>query len=131
MKMSFNLNQPGVTKILDRKRTVYLLLFIFLFISCHKDDHDGKDDSRNCEEFKKEKKSDKDEKNGEPTVSVFATGFNNPRGLKFGPDCYLYVAEAGLGGTTQYYRHMSGDTAGCRCRWSFSWKSNRGTNIKG
>jgi hypothetical protein len=32
-------------------------------------------------------------------VSVFATGFNNPRGLKFGPDGYLYVAEAGLGGT--------------------------------
>jgi hypothetical protein len=38
---------------------------------------------------------------GSPTlsrVSVFATGFNNPRGLKFGPDGYLYVAEGGLGG---------------------------------
>jgi hypothetical protein len=32
-------------------------------------------------------------------VSIFVTGFNNPRGLKFGPDGYLYVAEAGLGGT--------------------------------
>jgi hypothetical protein len=32
-------------------------------------------------------------------VSVFATGFNNPRGLKFGPDGYLYVAEGGIGGT--------------------------------
>jgi hypothetical protein len=30
---------------------------------------------------------------------VFSTGFNNPRGLKFGPDGYLYVAEGGLGGT--------------------------------
>jgi hypothetical protein len=36
---------------------------------------------------------------GRPTVSVFATGFNNPRGLTFGPDGGLYVAEGGLGGS--------------------------------
>jgi hypothetical protein len=32
-------------------------------------------------------------------VTVFATGLNNPRELKFGPDGYLYVAEGGTGGT--------------------------------
>jgi hypothetical protein len=33
-------------------------------------------------------------------VSVFATGFSNPRGLKWGPDGNLYVAEGGTGGRT-------------------------------
>jgi hypothetical protein len=33
------------------------------------------------------------------SITVFASGFNNPRGLKFGPDGYLYVAEGGAGGT--------------------------------
>lgn len=33
------------------------------------------------------------------TVSVYAAGFNNPRGLKFGPDGALYVAEGGPGGS--------------------------------
>jgi glucose/arabinose dehydrogenase len=33
-------------------------------------------------------------------VTVVATGLEGPRGLKFGPDGMLYVAEAGIGGTT-------------------------------
>jgi hypothetical protein len=42
---------------------------------------------------------------GQSNLSVFASGFNNPRGLKFGPDGYLYIAEGGTGG--------SNSTAGC------------------
>ncbi len=33
-----------------------------------------------------------------PSVKVVATGLNNPRGLKFGPDQFLYIAEGGAGG---------------------------------
>ena len=33
------------------------------------------------------------------TVTVMASGLANPRGLKFGPDGFLYVAEGGLGGS--------------------------------
>jgi hypothetical protein len=34
-----------------------------------------------------------------PAVTTFATGVDNPRGLAFGPNGDLYVAEGGLGGT--------------------------------
>src|SRR2546421_8846345 len=34
-------------------------------------------------------------------ASIFARGLIAPRGLKFGPDGFLYVAESGVGGTTK------------------------------
>jgi len=34
-----------------------------------------------------------------PTITTYATGLTSPRGLAFGPDGRLYVAEAGTGGT--------------------------------
>src|SRR5689334_4240564 len=36
---------------------------------------------------------------GAQNISVYASGLNNPRGLKFGPDGNLYVAEGGTGGS--------------------------------
>ena len=36
---------------------------------------------------------------GPATPTVFASGFEFPRGLEFGPDGYLYVAESGHAGT--------------------------------
>ena len=83
------------------KSPLFLVTFSFIFlIGCRKHDyHPSKDCFSPDPENTILKKRDH---SGSATVSLFATGLNNPRGLKFGPDCKLYVAEAGLGGTTNY-----------------------------
>jgi hypothetical protein len=40
-------------------------------------------------------------------VPVLASGLNNPRGLTFGPDGNLYVAEGGLGGSNSTVGHCT------------------------
>ena len=64
-------------------QSVIILLSSLFFISCHQDNPVPCIASNNAV----------------VTSKVFATGLNNPRSLKFGPDGYLYVAEGGLGGT--------------------------------
>ena len=80
------------------KSLKFLFTFCFIFfIGCRKQDSHP---PQNCfspdpENISLQKRTN----SGSATVTVFATALNNPRGLKFGPDCKLYVAEAGLGGT--------------------------------
>ena len=48
---------------------------------------------------------------GGPTVTVIATDLHNPRGLNFGPDGGLYVAEAGTNGPHNGLCRVMGDGA--------------------
>jgi hypothetical protein len=83
--------------LLKRNSGALLLSLIVVFASCKKD---LKPSEVNNPIAAEKNVSLKKEKAVAATVTVFATGFNDPRGLKFGPDGYLYVAEAGAGGTT-------------------------------
>lgn len=79
-----------------KKRSINILFFFLLptlvFYSCNDDAVIPTNANINNSEIIEKKQTDN------VTVSVFATGLNSPRGLQFGSDGYLYIAEAGLGG---------------------------------
>ena len=58
-----------------------------------------------------------------PTVTTYATGLTNPRGLVFGPDGHLYVAEAGTGGD-----QTATDGAGCPVNFNIYSPYNAGNS---
>lgn len=84
------------------KRLSYVFIslfgFLFLLISCRDNPTTDSINNEPTTQIQTKNKSGPEIMNL-GTVSVFANGFNNPRGLKFGPDGYLYVAEGGIGGS--------------------------------
>ena len=80
-------------------RFVSLILFLSFLISCNKED--GVADNPALKKTSEQGNIPVDKKgNVNVTVSTLAENIQFPRGLKYGPDGFLYVATAGVGGNT-------------------------------
>lgn len=77
---------------------VFVLLFVSLVSSCKKDNSINNASDKN-NKFDQTNQSVLKNSAQIIATTVFAPGIAFPRGLKFGPDGYLYVAVAGFGGT--------------------------------
>jgi hypothetical protein len=84
-------------------KAVYLLLSLSLVIACSKNNELVNQSSQNIQAVQnsqpvRDSRSLMVYDSVEAEVTVFAPNIAFPRGLKFGPDGYLYVALAGFGG---------------------------------
>jgi len=77
---------------------LFLLLSLSFLLSCNKNGELSNQAGQNSQ-LALNNKSMLIKTGAKDSVTVFASGFAYPRGLKFGPDGYLYVALAGSGGT--------------------------------
>jgi glucose/arabinose dehydrogenase len=66
---------------------------------------------------------------GTATMEIITTGLYHPRGLKFGPDGNLYVAEAGNGATALCSTQNCAETP-TACFRTLFWLSDRGPYIQ-
>jgi len=96
MQTLFNANPFMGKKGFLFKRINWLLFFfmICLFVSCKKDTSIESQRPSNIDHS-----TLRNSTQAPATVSTFYTGLNNPRGLEWGSDGNLYVAEGGTGGT--------------------------------
>jgi hypothetical protein len=76
---------------------IFLLLSSFVLVSCS-ENKDGMDQKVQNSLSLDKKLSITEKDNVNVSVTVLASNIAFPRGLKFGPDGYLYVATAGFGG---------------------------------